>query len=493
MSKHIALDIGAESGRVIVGIVDKGKLELDEVYRFSNGVVQVGDSLHWDVLHIWDEIKKGLRKAAEKYGADLRSIAIDTWGIDYALLNKNGHLINNPHAYRDPRTTGVMEKTLENIPQWQIYLQSGGIQFMSINTIYQLYAEVLADDPSLRFAETFLMMPDLFNYWLTGQKVCEFTNATTTQFYNAGTGQWANSLLEELGIPIGILPAVTMPGSIIGTLLPAVAEETNLGQIPVFAVASHDTASAVIAVPAKEESFAWLSSGTWSLLGGISKAPIVTEQALDFNFSNYGGVGGVCLPWKNIMGLWLVQECRRIWKQRGSELSYTEITQLAEQASPFIAVINPDDPSFLAPDDMPAAILAYCQNSGQKIPQTQGEIIRVVLESLALRYRWTFERLCILQECTYDTLYIVGGGTQNQLLCQFTADAIGHPAVAGPIEGAAMGNILLQAVAIGELASITEARQIIQTSCDVAYYQPNFQRQDEWQVAMNKFNQLVAA
>jgi len=488
MSNYIAVDVGAESGRVIVATLQEGHLSLEEIYRFANGGVQVGEHLYWDVLHLWQEIKRGLRKAGAEYGRDLRSVAVDTWGIDFALLDRAGNLVANPHGYRDARTVGVMERALERVPRWEIYRQSGGIQFMGINTLYQLLAMVEQRDPALDSAATFLMIPDLFHYWLSGRKVCEFTDATSTQFYNAAAGGWATPLLADLGIPAHLFPAVVLPGTILGDLLPGVAEETGLAPLRVVAPAAHDTASAIVAVPAQSEQFAWLSSGTWSLLGGIAANPIVTPQALAFNFSSYGGPEGLYLPWKNIMGLWLVQECRRVWSQTDGDLTYDELAVTAHAARHFVAVIDPDDAAFLAPKDMPAAILAYCRAHGQPEPAGRGELIRSVLESLALRYRWTFDRLCELQECRFDTLYIVGGGVRNELLCQFTANACGVPVVAGPAEATAIGNAALQAVALGDLGSLQEARAIVRRSFAVTTYTPQDRR--EWEDAYARFLQI---
>ena len=490
MAQYIALDVGAESGRVIVATLGDDRLLLEEVHRFANGAVQVGDSLYWDVLHLWNEIKNGLRKVAAAKHYDLRSLAVDTWGIDYALLDRTGGLVGNPHTYRDPRTTGMLEHALEQLSDWEIYEQSGGIQFLSINTLYQLLAMVVSQDPALDGAHTLLMIPDLFNYWLTGYKACEFTDTTTTQFYNSRSGEWSKALLDKLGIPTHIFPEVIMPGTRLGLVLSGVAQETGLTPLEVIAPATHDTASAVVAVPASSAQFVWLSSGTWSLLGGISPDPIVTPEALEYNFSSYGGPGGVFLPWKNIMGLWLVQECRRVWVQAGEDLSYDDLTHMADAAQPFLAVLNPDDPSFLAPKDMPGAIAAYCRDTGQRAPETKGEIVRVVLESLALRYRWTLEKLARLQTRTFDVLHVVGGGSQNSLLCQFTADATGVPVIAGPVEATAMGNAALQAVAMGELASLDEARQLIRRCCDVVVYEPG--QRSQWDDAWQLFEGLVA-
>jgi rhamnulokinase len=493
MGKYVAIDLGAESGRVIVATITAERLDLKEVYRFPNGVVQVGDSLHWDVLRLWEEIRHGLRKVAAEYAGEIRSLAVDTWGIDYALLDRRGALVGNPHAYRDPRTNGVMEAAVEKLGRWEIYRQSGGIQFMSINTLYQLYAMAAAGDPALEIADTLLMMPDLFDYWLTGERACEFTDATTTQFYDGRSRSWSTSLLKVLGIPIHILPRVIFPGTRLGTLLPALAEETGLGALPVIAVAGHDTASALVAVPAAADgrSWAWLSSGTWSLLGGVSSEPLVTPQALEFNFSSYGGPGGLYLPWKNIMGLWLVQECRRSWEKHGESYSYDQLTTMAGEAQPFSALLDPDDPSFLAPKDMPGVIADYCRRTGQRTPESHGEMIRAILESLALCYRRTLDRLALLQGCTFETLHIVGGGSRNHLLCQFTADALGIPVVAGPVEATAIGNAALQAVAMGDLASLEEARDLVRATCDVIVYEPG--ARDVWDAAYERFCRLTAA
>lgn len=491
MPKYVAVDLGAETGRVIVATLDAGAglLELDEVYRFPNGAVRVGDSLHWDVLRLWSEIKVGLRKAALAHRGELRSVAVDTWGIDYALLDRRGALLGNPYAYRDPRTASVMGPAIEKAGRWEIYRQSGGVQFMSINTLYQLYASVVQEEPALRAADTFLMLPDLFGYWLTGERACEFTDATTTQFYNGSSREWATGLLDCLGIPTGIFPRVIQPGAQLGVLRAEIAEETGLGPLPVIAVAGHDTASAVVAVPADAEPFAWLSSGTWSLLGGVSDAPLVTERALAYNFSSYGGVGGQFLPWKNIMGLWLVQECRQAWAREGLDLSYDELTNLAAAAKPFRSLLDPDDATFLAPRHMPQAIAAYCERTGQGTPAAPGEVVRTVLESLALCYRRTLERLSELQGRTFDALYAIGGGTRNCLLCQLTADAVGVPLIAGPVEATAMGNAAMQAVATGELDSPLEARGLIRRCAQSATYEPGDRR--PWDAAYGRFVNLL--
>lgn len=490
MHNYIAVDLGAESGRVCVVTLDDRGFALQESHRFANGGVQVGQSLHWDVLHLWQEIKRGLRMAADQYGA-IRSVAVDTWGIDFALLDRAGKLVGNPHCYRDARTAGMMERALARVSQQEIYRQSGGIQFLSINTLYQLLAMVEARDPALDVATTFLMMPDLFHYWLSGRKTCEFTNATTTQFYQAAQGSWAYDLLTALQIPPQLFPEVVMPGTVLAELRATVAEETGLGSIPVIATATHDTAAAIVAVPAPTEQFAWLSSGTWSLLGGIAATPLVSEQALAYNFSSYGGPGGYFLPWKNIMGLWLLQECRRCWAQARQNFSYATLIAMAETAPPFAAIIDPDDAAFLAPKNMPDAIVAYCLAHRQAVPETPGVMARVILESLALRYRWTLEKLGELQQRTFDQLYVVGGGSQNQLLCQLTADACGVPVVAGLVEATAIGNAALQAVALGDLPSLAAARALIRGAFAVTVYEPTLTTDSRtaWDDAYARFQQ----
>lgn len=472
MSRFIALDLGAESGRAMIGVLDDSGLRLEEAYRFANGPVRVFDHLYWDPLRLFAEMKQGLNHISHEHGRDFVSLGVDTWGVDCALLDARDELVGNPHVYRDPRTTGVMERLLAWLPQWEIFEQSGGVQFMTINTIYQLRAMVEQQSPQLAAAATFLMIPDLFNFWLTGRKTVEYTNATTTQFFDSRTRTWALALLERLGAPTHIFPEVIMPGEVLGPLLPDVASEVEMEALPVVAVATHDTASAAMAVPSANDNYAWISSGTWSLLGAVADQAIVTPEAMRYNISSYGGVGGKVLPWKNIMGLWLVQECRRIWARHGETYSYADLTQMAAQARPFTAILDPDHGSFLAPADMPAAIQAYCQTTGQAPPESRGEIVRVALEGLALKYRLVIERLEALLHRRFEAVHIVGGGSQNRLLCQFTADVTQRPVVAGPVEATAIGNIALQAVTSGHLASIEEARRVIRDSFAAVVYEP---------------------
>ena len=489
MKRFIAIDLGAESGRVTVGSLEGEILHMVEVHGFANGAVEVRGSFYWDVLHLFSEIKIGLARAAQRYGAAFDGIGLDTWGIDYALLDAQGELVGNPHTYRDRRTNGVMEEVLAQIPAQEIYEASGGIQFMGINTLYQLRSMVRAGSPQLAAAAHFVMIPDLFNHWLTGRACVEYTNATATQFYDSSRGGWATGLLEQLQIPTHIFGEVVPPGTVLGPLLGDVAAEVGLGNVPVVAVASHDTASAVVAVPAEEDSFLWLSSGTWSLLGGVADKPLVTAEALAANMSSYGGADGKVLPWRNIMGLWLVQECRRVWERQGTVYTYEELTHMAAGAAAFAAVINPDDGAFLAPSDMPAALRAYCLRTGQSVPNDAAALVRTAFEGLALRYRWVAERLESLLGRRFEVLHIVGGGSQNPLLCQFAADALNRPVLAGPVEATALGNVALQAVAVGAVKSLQDARRIVRNASALTTYTP--QKPEAWDEPYRRFCALV--
>jgi len=391
--------------------------------------------------------------------------------------------LSNPVHYRDKRTDGMMEEVFKRVPREEVYNQTG-IQFMQLNTLYQLFSMVLNKSPILEVADTLLMMPDLFNYFLTGTKSAEFTEATTSQCYNPRSGTWATSLLEKVGIPTRIMPEIVPPGTILSKLSPHIAEEVGLSQVNIVAPACHDTGSAVAAVPAERDDWAYLSSGTWSLIGLEVKEPIINEQSLQFNFTNEGGVGGTYRFLRNVAGLWLVQECRRIWERSGQLLSYQQLVNLATEAKPFIAFVDPDHNSFLNPPDMPAAIIEFCERTGQSKPATKGEIIRCSLESLALKYRAVLEMISQIRG-PIKKLHIVGGGTQNTLLCQFTANATNVPVIAGPVEATAIGNIMVQAIALGCLPSIAEGRKMIRQSFDLVEYQP--QEQDAWDEAYQRF------
>jgi len=467
---YLALDLGAESGRAVVGTLDERRLSLREVHRFGNGPVRLPDGIHWDVLRLWSEIKSGIA-AAQKSGTTLDGLGLDTWGVDFALLDRNGALLANPFHYRDNRTDGMLEEAFRRVPQAEIFANTG-IQFMQINTLYQMLAMSVQKSQLFDIAETFVTIPDLFNYWLSGEITNEFTNATTTQCLNPLTRAWAKPVLDALGIPPHIFRPTTEPGTLMGSLLPDVAEETGASGVRVVLPACHDTGSAVVAVPAAEKDFAWISSGTWSIMGTEASQPTLGEQALRYNFTNEGGVFGTWRLSKNIMGLWLVQECKRTWAQQGEGLSYDEITELAAEARPFLAVIDPDHSVFLHPGDMPGRIRQFCAETHQAIPGSKGEVVRIALEAIALKYRWVLERLEELMGSRLEPIHIIGGGTKNRLLNQFTADATGRTVVSGPIEATAIGNVLMQAIGLSHLDSLSEARMIVRQSFDLEEYHP---------------------
>lgn len=463
---YLAIDLGAESGRTIVGSLDEGKLTLTETHRFANGPARLNDGLHWDVLRLWSDIRDGIGKSK-----NIESIGLDTWAIDFALLDKNNSLISNPFHYRDARTDNMMNAAFKRMPRAQIFNHTG-IQFMQINTLYQLLAMVEQKSPLFEIAKTFLTIPDLFNYWLTGELTNEFTNATTTQCFDPRKRDWSASVLAAMEIPSHLFKPVTDSGTQIGTLIPSVAEETGAGPVPVILPACHDTGSAVVAVPARNENFAWLSSGTWSIMGAEVSEPCLNEKALDYNFTNEGGVFGRWRLSKNIMGLWLVQECRREWMRQGAEISFESLTQLAAESEAFLSVIDPDVDEFLHPGDMPTRIQKFCVETNQRVPQTKGQIIRVALESIALKYRLVLERLEELTGKHLDPIHIIGGGTKNNLLNQFTADSTGRTVITGPVEATAIGNILMQAIGMKHLSSLAEARQVVRTSFEPEVYEP---------------------
>jgi rhamnulokinase len=488
LSAYIAVDIGAESGRIVVGEIGDDTIRCHEVHRFATGVVQLPGALCWDVLRIFAEVKDGLRAAVRFRANGVDSVSVDTWGVDFGLLDRDGELLSNPLSYRDPRNNGMMEEVIERCGRWNIFRQSGGIQFLSINTLYQLYAMVKRRSALLDVAATFLMMPDLFHYWLSGERGVEFTNATTTQFYDATRGAWSLELLEQLDIPVAMLPQVIPSGTVLGPLRGPLVEDVGTQKLKVVAGATHDTASAVVAIPAGDDA-CWISSGTWSLVGAFSDRAFVTPEAMRWNISNYGCYGGTFVPWRNVMGLWLIQECRRAWLKDDAELSYGSIADMAEKASPFRSVIDPDHSSFLAPPDMPAAIQAFCRDTGQHVPETKAEIARAALEGLALRYRWTIDGLRSLRGRDFNAVHVVGGGSRNAVLCRLTADATGLPVVAGPEEATAMGNVAVQAMATGAVADANEARQLVIRSVSTVTYEPR--PSQGWDDAYYRFRGLV--
>jgi rhamnulokinase len=486
----LAIDLGAESGRALLGSFDGERIDLREVHRFPNAPVRVTDGLHWDVLAIWREVKEGLAKAGQESGR-LESVGVDAWGVDFALLDRDGSLVSNPYHYRDLRTEGMIEKAAQRVPEAEIY-RTTGIQFMPINTLYQLLA--MEDSPLLEAAETLLMMPDLIGYWLTGERSCEYTNATTTQLYDAGAGEWAWDLMQKMGVPGRLFPAIVASGTRLGPVLAEISEETGVREgLPVTAVASHDTASAVVAVPAEGEDFAYISSGTWSLVGVELPQPAVAPEGLRANFTHEGGFGGTTRFLKNVMGLWLLQECRRSWAREGQGYSYEDLIRLAEAAPAGGSLLDPDHPTFLPPGDMPARIRRFCQETGQDAPEEPGEVVRCVLESLALKYRWVVEKAEEITGRQAGVVHVVGGGAQNTLLNQLTADATRRPVRAGPVEATALGNLMVQAYALGYLGSLEEIRASVRSSCrQVRDYQPSGSGED-WEDAYERLQRIMEA
>ncbi len=467
----LAVDLGAESGRVVAGHFDGARIGLEEVHRFPNGPVIVRGTLHWDILRLWSDIKTGLARAADRYGDRVAGIGLDTWGVDFGLLAADDSLLGNPHHYRDSRTDAIMPITFEKVSRAEIFERTG-IQFMQFNSLFQLAAMVEGGSPILNVADTFLNIPDLLNFWLTGRKASEFTIATTTQCYDPRKGDWAYEMLETLGIPTGIFGEIVPPGTVLGLLAAPIAEETGLGRVPVIAPATHDTGSAVAAVPMIPDNAIYLSSGTWSLMGVESKMPIINDDMLAWNLTNEGGVGGTFRILKNIMGLWLVQECRREWQRAGDDHDYGEMVQMATDAPAFGPIVAPGDNGFLAPGDMCVRIRDFCRRTGQTPPETKGAVLRCALESLALEYRWVAERLDVLMGKHLETIHIIGGGALNELLDQLAANATGRTVVTGPIEATALGNVLVQAMALRDIGSIAEGREIVKASFNLKTFEP---------------------
>lgn len=472
----LAIDIGAESGRVM-GVHFDGKiLELEELHRFPNPSVTIRDTLYWDILALWRDIQTGINVGK---ALDPVSLGLDTWGVDFALLDAQGNLVGNPVHYRDNRTEGMPEKAFSRVSREEIFSQTG-IQFLSINTLYQLLSLIETSSPLLSIAHTFLTIPDLINYWLTGAKVCEFSNATTTQMFNPVSGNWAKSMLEQFAIPTDMFPEIVYPGTAIG----------SFDGLTVIAPACHDTGSAVAAVPAAAGDFAYISSGTWSLVGLEVDRPIINQAALEANATNEGGVYGTYRLLKNVMGLWILQQCRATWEKEGTSLSYDALVEMALTAKPLTAFVNPDDSAFLLPGDHPRLIREMCQKSGQPIPETRGAVVRVVLESLALAYRQVIEQLTAVSGQEVKVIHIVGGGSQNSLLNQMTADATGIPVIAGPSEATVIGNAVVQLITLGELGNIQEARQMAKTAGSMSQYEP--EATDQWDDAYWRYEELTS-
>ena len=488
MVSVLAFDLGASSGRAVVGQLDDERLTITDTHRFPNDPVFIHKRMYWDILRLFHEIKQGLLKTRLQGHQDIESVGIDTWGVDFGLLDANGELLGNPFHYRDRQTLGIMEEVCQLVSQEEIF-QHTGLQFLPFNTLFQFYAMHKAHSPLLEKAERLLMIPELLRYFLTGEQHSEWTICSTTQMCNPHTRTWDTSLLDTLHLPTHLLGDIVAPGSHVGTLLPTIAEEVGLPQVPVIAVAEHDTGSAVVAVPAAEPDFAYLSCGTWSLIGTEIAQPIINQQALQWNITNEGGINGTFRLLKNVTGLWLIQECNRAWRNEGKEHSYKQQRLLTEQATPFQSFIDPDHPLFLNPGHMPRQMQQYCRDTGQPVPENEGAFLRCIVESLALRYRFVLERIEQLAGKQFPGLYIVGGGVQNSTLCQCTANALNRPVWAGPQEATAIGNVLVQHIALGNIQDLAHGRRIVRTSFPIQTYYP--QNSDDWQHAYKVFCQVT--
>lgn len=488
--KMLAIDLGASSGRGIVGTFDGKRFELEENHRFPNEPVMVAGQFTWDIIRILHEIKTSIRKCANSDDRDIASIGIDTWGVDFGFLDKKGHLIGNPVHYRDLRTAGIPTYSSGIVSADEVY-DITGIQVLELNSLYQLLA-IQKDNPELfDIAQDMLFVPDLLNYFLTGYKQTEYTIASTSQLLDAKSRNWSKTLIEKFGLPEKLFGNIVAPGSVCGNLTPSLVEEFGGINPKVISVAAHDTGSAVVAVPAKNEKFIWLSSGTWSIMGTETKDPVISAKSKEYNFTNEGGYGNTIRFSKNITGLWVEQESKRQWEREGEKVSFAELATAAAAAEPLKCFIDTDDARFGVPGNIPKRIAEYCKETGQYVPQTKGEIVRCILESLAMRYRYTVE--CIDEMCgeRIPSINIVGGGTKEEQLSQFTATACGRPVYAGPVEATAIGNIAAQAIALGEVKDLWQAREIIADSFEIKTYEPEMDKKAAWDEAYGRFLKLI--
>lgn len=489
MTKHqyLSFDLGASSGRGIIGTLENGRIGLREINRFRNGMTTINGSYFWDIFRLYDDIKQGLGETAAQ-GIIPDSVGIDTWGVDYGLLDQSGQLIGIPYAYRDPRTETAIADIAKEMPLRDIYARTG-IQFMPFNTLLQLYSAQRQGNIALKNASHLLFIPDLLNYLLTGKMKTEFTFATTSQMYNPGTKDWDKDLIKLIGLSPSLLKEIAPPGTLLGNISEPIATETGLKGTPLALVASHDTGSAIAAIPAIDSHFAYISSGTWSLMGIETQKAIITDKSFEYNFTNEGGVENTFRVLKNIMGLWLIQECRRIWLNKKQEYSFAELVQLSDQCTPFRSLFNPDDMSLYNPVDMVVAIAELCKANDEPIPSSPGEFARSIYESLALKYRLTLDQLRNISDKTIKRIHIIGGGSQNETLCQYTANATGLPVIAGPAEGTALGNIVVQAISMGHIKNLSEARNIIRNSFDFKTFEPQDTKQ--WNDAYERFKLII--
>ena len=483
----LAFDLGASSGRAMLGTISDRQLKLTEIHRFENRMVEIDNHFYWNIFSIFDELKTGLKKCIRDFGIQPDSIAIDTWGVDFAFLDKDGMIASLPFAYRDHRTDRAMEDFFQIVPREELYLMTG-IQLMQFNSLFQLFVNHQTKASQYEAGKDLLFMPDALSYLFCGVKKNEFSIASTSQLLKPGTLQYEERLFNAMGVDPSIMQEVVLPGTMLGIIKQEVQKETGSLGIPVIAVASHDTASAIVSVPATGRNWAYISSGTWSLMGIESDKPLISKEILDLNFTNEGGVEGTTRFLKNIMGMWLLQECRRIWSNEVS-YSWSEMVDLSMHAQPFKSLIDPDDSSFLNPPDMPAAITQYCLKTGQTPPESHGEFIRCIFESLAMKYRLTLDSIRSVISWPIEKVHIIGGGSNNELLCQYSANAIGLPIIAGPTEATAIGNILIQAKTMKAIASLEEIRGMVETSFETKTFVP--QDPEIWKSQLERFRNMA--
>lgn len=487
MTKRVlAFDFGASSGRAIIGCFDGEKITLEEVHRFSNDPVSVGGTVYWDVLRLFHEIKQGIIKARMAGGFD--SIGIDTWGVDFGLIDAEGKLMENPVHYRDARTAGMVDEAFKTMPKEKLYGITG-IQFMELNTLFQLISLKKYRPWMLERADKMLFMPDLFAYMLTGKMCAEYSIASTSQLIDLETQSWSKDILSAFGIKEDIFAPLVKPGTVLGMLAPEVCEECGVEAVPVISVCGHDTQSAITSVPCEDGKFAFLSSGTWSLFGTELEKPIVNETSLNINITNEGGFDGSVGFLKNIIGLWLIQESRRQWQRQGEDYSYADLEKLALAAEPFKCFIDPDAPEFVPHGNIPKRVQEFCEKTGQYVPQTVGEIMRCIYESLAMKYKLTFEKLCECTQRDYPVIHVIGGGTKDTLLCQLTANSCNRTVKAGPIEATVMGNVAVQLMSDKSVADISEARKIVAASSELKVYEP--EDVENWEKAYADFLKIA--
>lgn len=470
----IAVDLGASSGRVTKTDFDGERFRMEEVHRFPNNPLTVDGTLSWDIRSLWREIESGIGKVSK----DAQSVGVDSWGLDFALIDSKGELLSNPVHYRDPRTSGLMDWVFERVPRREIFERTG-IQFMALNSLYQLASLVKSDDPFLKGASTYLGVPDLINYWLCGKRACEYTHATTTQFINARDRDWDRDTLSKIGVPPDIFPQIIESGTHLG----------DYKGLPVVAPASHDSASAVVAVPTSSRDYVYLSSGTWSVMGVEIDKPLINDATYKSNMSNEGGVEGSFRLLRNIMGLWLEQECLKTWSQSGASFSHERLFKEAGSAESFRSLLDPDDQSFLLPGDMPMRIREYCMRTGQDPPASIGQFVRAIYESLALKYRVTLDLLISLTGRNVERIHVIGGGSQNRMLCQMTADATGRPVIAGPVEATTLGNSIMQLIALGRIDNVGHGREVLNKTWVTSHYMP--EDPEAWSEPYTRFKSLL--